>query len=179
MKENNCSKCGYKSEDNIKKFDFYLCRICSLFSPDDLNKLKEYIQEKIPFETLDSFRKNYKSPGEPQKKGMLEKATKGEVMSRAPFGYRIEDKKLIPAENYDEIREIFEEFLKEKISLRSLARKHKLSVNGLKKILRNFTYLGKVKFDQQIHQGAHQAIISPTLFNQTQNKLERLGIKKN
>ena len=110
---------------------------------------------------------------------MVEKASNGNVMSRAPFGYNIENKKLIPAINSNEVREIFEEFLKEKISLRKLSQKHNLSVNGLKKVLRNFTYIGKVRFNKQIHNGNHEPIISTTLFNHVQNKLERLGIKKN
>jgi DNA invertase Pin-like site-specific DNA recombinase len=112
-----------------------------------------------------------------QKQGMIKKAIQGNLMSRAPFGYKISDGKLIPAENYGEIEEIFEEFLSEKISLRQLSKKHNLSVNGLKKILKNFTYLGKIKFNNQIHEGTHQSIVSSTLFNHVQNKLERLGIK--
>ncbi len=117
------------------------------------------------------------SRGELQKKGMLNKASKGAIMSRPAFGYKIENNKLIPAQNSEEIREIFEEFLREKISLSQLSKKHNLSVNGLKKILTNFTYLGKVKFNNQIHEGTHEPIISSTLFNHVQNKLESLGIK--
>ena len=114
---------------------------------------------------------------EKQKQGMVKKAIKGNLMSRAAFGYKIQDKKLVPAENSDEIVEIFEEFLNEKISLRKLAEKHKLSVNGLKKILTNFTYIGKIKFNNQTYEGNHKPIVSSTLFNHVQNKLERLGIK--
>ena len=98
-------------------------------------------------------------------------------MSRAPFGYNILGGKLIPAENSKEVEEIFEEFINEKISLRQLSEKHKFSVNGLKKILTNFTYIGKIKFNNQIHEGTHQPIVSSTLFNHVQNKLENLGIK--
>ena len=112
-----------------------------------------------------------------QKNSMIKKATQGNLMSRVPFGYKISEGKLIPAQNYQEVEEIFEEFLNNKISLRQLAKKHNLSVNGLKKILKNFTYLGKIKFNNQIHEGTHQPIVSSTLFNHVQNKLERLGIK--
>jgi len=111
------------------------------------------------------------------KEGMIKKAAKGNLVSRAPFGYRVENKKLIPAENFREIEEIFEQFLTENISLTKLAQKHNFSVNGLKKILTNFTYIGKIKFNNQIHEGNHQSLISSTLFNHVQNKLERLGIK--
>jgi len=112
-----------------------------------------------------------------QKQGMVNKATKGSLMSRAPFGYSIQEGKLIPAENRDEIEEIFEEFLKENISLRQLSQKHGLSVNGLKKILKNFTYIGKIKFNNQVYEGSHEPIISTTLFNHVQNKIENLGIR--
>tara|TARA_B100000315_G_C14517251_1_gene559760 strand:+ start:794 stop:1219 length:426 start_codon:yes stop_codon:yes gene_type:complete len=112
--------------------------------------------------------------GELQKKGMIQKATQGNLMSRVAFGYKLEGKQLVPAQNADEVREIFEEFLDEKTSLTKIAKKHKFSVNGLKKILSNFTYIGKIKFNNQIHQGNHKPIISSTLFNHVQNKLEKI-----
>ncbi len=115
--------------------------------------------------------------GEKQKQGMIKKAIQGNLMSRAPFGYKIQDRKLIPAENFREIEEIFEEFLNKNLSLRKIAGKHKLSINGLKKVLKNFTYIGKIKFNNQIYEGGHKPIISTTLFNHVQNKLEEQGIK--
>lgn len=135
---------------------------------ENLKKENEELKKEI--EKLKSVKIN-------QKEGMIKKATEGNLMSRAPFGYKIENGKLIPAENYREIEEIFEEFLNNNISLRQLSEKHKLSVNGLKKILKNFTYIGKIKFNNQIHEGNHQSIVSSTLFNHVQDKLERMGIK--
>lgn len=138
---------------------------------DELEKLKKENEElKKEIEIL-------KSVGVNRKNSMSKKAAQGNLMSRAPFGYDILDGKLVPAQNFREIEEIFEEFLNNKISLRQLAEKHKLSVNGLKKILKNFTYIGKIKFNNQIHEGTHQPIVSSTLFNHVQNKLERLGVK--
>ncbi|HKZ33945.1 MAG TPA: recombinase family protein [Candidatus Nanoarchaeia archaeon] len=128
-------------------------------------------------ETMRSEIERLKTIKDNQKQGMMKKAIKGNLMSRAPFGYRIEDGKLLPSENFKEIGEIFGEFLAEKVSLRKISEKHKLSVNGLKKILKNFTYIGKIKFNNQIFEGKHQPIISSTLFNHVQNKLEKLGIK--
>ena len=137
----------------------------------ELEKLREENEQlRKKLEELESLRAN-------QKKGMVKKAVQGKVMSRAPFGYVIENKKLIPAQNYKEIEEIFEEFLSGNLSLRNLSEKHNLSVNGLKKILRNFTYIGKIKFDNEIYEAKHQQIISSSLFNHVQNKLEKLGIK--
>ncbi len=132
--------------------------------------IKENEELKKEIEKLKSLRIS-------QKQSMIKKASQGNLMSRAPFGYKISERKLTPAENYKEIEEIFEEFLNENISLRQLAQKHNLSVNGLKKILKNFTYIGKIKFNNQIHNGNHQPIVSSTLFNHVQNKMEKLGIK--
>jgi len=118
-------------------------------------------------EILDKLREN-------QKKGMIEKASKGNLMARPAFGYNLLNGNLVPAQNFREVEEIFEEFLNTNISLRKLSEKHHFSVNGLKKILSNFTYIGKIKFDNKIHEGNHQPIISSTLFNHVQNKLERI-----
>jgi len=140
---------------------------------------KEEIEHlKKENESLKQEVEKLRSLHQSQKQGMINKAQKGELMSRVPFGYKLENKKLIPAENFREVEEIFEEFLNTNISLRQLSSKHSFSVNGLKKILSNFTYLGKIKFNNQIHEGNHEQIISSTLFNHVQNKLERLGIKK-
>ncbi len=117
------------------------------------------------------------SRGDTQKKGMSRKASQGQLVSRAPFGYRIENKNLIPAQNSKEVEEIFEEFLQKEATLNKIANKHNLSVNGLKKILTNFTYIGKIKFNNQIYQGNHQSLISSTLFNHVQNKLEKIKRK--
>lgn len=125
---------------------------------------------KKEFET-----KNIENRGEKQKLGMIKKASQGKHMSRTPFGYKwdYENKKIIPAQNYLEVEEIFEEFLQEDMKLTALAKKRNFSVNGLKKILKNFAYVGKVKFDGQIHQGNHKPIISSILFNKVQDKLDK------
>jgi len=172
-----CEKCRYKSKNNKEKHKKFLCQICYSFSPDDESSFTAYVAEKIDGFVLETFRKYFVPAGEKQKQGMIKKAIQGNLMSRAPFGYKIQDGKLIPAENSREIEEIFEEFLNGNLSLRKIAEKHKLSVNGLKKILKNFTYIGKIKFNNQIYKGGHHPIISTTLFNHVQNKLEKLGIK--
>ena len=175
LEDQKCAKCS--SLASQKKFNSFLCNICHYFSPHKEEEFEDYINEKIDGRTLETFRKYSGGVGQRQKKGMVKKASQGEVMSRIPFGYKLENKKLVPAQNHQEIVEIFEEFLNETPSLTQLAKKHNLSVNGLKKILKNFTYIGKIKFNNQIFEGNHQAIISSTLFNHVQNKLESLGIK--
>jgi len=145
---------------------------------DEISNLKRENSElKKEIEELKLALKNSSNRGEIQKKGMAKKAATGKIVSRIPFGYKIENDSLIPAENFGEVEEIFEEFLNSNMSLRKISEKHQFSVNGLKKILRNFTYIGKIKFNNQIFEGKHKPIISSTLFNHVQNKMEKLGIK--
>ena len=75
----------------------------------DLEAVWATIKKDIPelkreVEKLKSIKVN-------QRNSMINKASQGNLMSRAAFGYKIENGKLIPAENYNEIEEIFEEFL--------------------------------------------------------------------
>jgi hypothetical protein len=101
-------------------------------------------------------------------------------MSRVPFGYKRDSLgKLVPSQNSIEVEEIFEEFTQSEMSLSKLSKKHNLSVNGLKKILRNFAYVGKVKFDGQIHSAEHKPLISSILFNKVQDKLDKRNKKEN
>lgn len=159
---------GECQQKNLKTFVYELCSELGL---EDKEKISNFFNELISKEEY-SFLQN---KGRLLKKGMIKKAEQGNAMSRAPFGYSWENKKLVPAENFREVEEIFEEFLTTNISLRQLSKKHNLSVNGLKKILSNYSYLGKVRFDKQIHDGNHEPIISSTLFNHVQNKLKRLS----
>jgi len=189
-----CQKCGFKGlSDDLEihhkkmKVDggkdehsnlITLCTICHYYSPDDEKEFIIYIEEKVDGNILNTFRISKKSIGKRSKKGMDKKARDGHPITRAPFGYKIEDKKLIPKEDSYTVQEIFQDFLNTKTSLTQLAKKYGLSVNGLKKVLTNQTYLGKIKFDGQTHQGSHKPLISSTLFNHVQNKLEKLGIGK-
>jgi len=188
-----CQKCGYLGnseelevhhinmrvnggEDPIDNL-ITLCSICHYFAPDNEEEFKIFLEEKIDGTILDTFRKSNKSISKRSKKGMDKKARDGNIVTRAPSGYKIENKKLIPKEDSYIIQEIFQDFLNQDISLTQLAKKYHFSINGLKKILKNQTYLGKTKFDGKIHQGSHQPLISSTLFNHVQDKLEKLGIK--
>ena len=170
-----CAKCGHDSDKNRIKKGKALCEVCRRLSPDEDKAFEDYVSEKVDKSSLEPFRKYLDS--DKKKKAMMKMATKGNLMSRAPFGYDIEAGRLVPAQNSMEVTEIFEEFLDKDASLRQIAEKHKLSVNGLKKVLRNFTYIGKIKFGNQVYEGSHNPILSNTLFNHVQNKMERMGIK--
>ncbi len=119
MEEKNCVKCN--SVATNKKFNLLLCDICHYFSPHKEEEFREYIGEKIDGRILETFRKYIGSSGQRQKKGMIKKASQGKLMSRIPFGYVLENKQLIPAQNHKEIEEIFEEFLnKNNLSLENI-----------------------------------------------------------
>ncbi|MDD5699592.1 MAG: recombinase family protein [Candidatus Nanoarchaeia archaeon] len=133
---------------------------------------------KLMFHIISAFAEFERNvTGDRTKFSMDKKARDGNPITRAPWGYNMEGKKLVPTQNSVQVAELFQDFLNQDISLTQLAKKYDFSVNGLKKVLKNQAYLGKVKFDGQIHQGTHQPLISSTLFNHVQNKLEKLGIK--
>ncbi len=133
---------------------------------------------KLMFHIISAFAEFERNvTGDRTKFSMDKKARDGSPITRAPWGYKMENKKLIPTQNSFQIAELFLDFLNQNISLTQLAKKYDFSVNGLKKILKNQAYLGKTKFDGQTHQGTHQPLISSTLFNHVQDKMERKGIK--
>jgi len=171
-----CIKCGYIGDKNVK-FGLIFCNICCKFCPSGPKEAEAYSKERIDAEMLNPLRKYSQTRGQEQKHGMISKASQGRVMSRAPFGYEIKNGGLVPAQNSKEVYEIFEEFLQKESSLHSVAEKHHLSVNGLKKILSNFTYIGKIKFNNQIYPANHPQILSPILFNKVQDKLEQIKKK--
>lgn len=177
---NRCEKCGYESDKNKTKFGLMLCSICHTFSPNTPEELDKYVEEKISGKEIEPFRKYAKFRGENQKIGMIKKSSKGLHMSRVPFGYErdLKSGELKPAQNFHEVEEIFEEFAKPEGNLNQVAKKHNFSVNGLKKILKNFAYVGKVKFDGQIHSANHKPLVSSTLFNKVQDKLDKIQRKK-
>jgi len=173
-----CEKCGYKSLKNKKRFGKNLCEFCFYFAPIEKEKFLVYINEIVNSSDIQTYRKQGILGGIRQYKGMEKKAREGFIMSRPPFGYEIKNKKLIPAKNSHLVLEIYETFLNNNISLNQLRKRYALSVNGLKKVLTNFTYIGKIKFDSDVHEGNHKALISSILFNHVQDKLDKLGIKR-
>lgn len=177
--KSECDKCGYKTSKLKSKLEKQLCDFCSHFAPESEDEYNSYINEKVNWREIQTYRKQGKIGGIKQKRGMKEKARKGHIVSRAPFGYKITNNHLVPNENSHVIEELYEEFLESNISLNRLSKKHGLSVNGLKKVLTNFTYIGKIKFDKEVHEGKHKPLISTTLFNHVQDKLASLKIKIN
>ena len=168
-----CIKCGYVSNKNKEKFGVYLCEFCMHFAPNNKEDFLIYINEKVLAKTIQTYRKQGKVWGIKQKKGMKTSASKGKSVSRPPFGYKFVSGNLIPSENSKLVEDIYEDFLTSNLSLNQFAKKYGFSFMGMKKILTNFTYLGKVKFEGELHNGNHKPLISNYLFNQVQDKLEK------
>ena len=156
----------------MKKIIIVIIIITSNINLFSQNNFKNQAFE-IGIESIDSFREHGEHRGTKQKKGMREKAKKGKIMTRAAMGYSIRDGRLVPNEGSAKIHALFKEFLGKDDTLGSVAKKYSLSINGLKKILKNRTYLGEIKFDRQFHKGNHTGIISGEIFYAVQRKLDK------
>lgn len=150
-----CKKCNYIEKNLSKIFGSPLCKICKTFAPSNPRDLQNYINEKVDWKVLDTFRIHGHTPGTKQKKGMQRMAKIGRLQGRPPLGYDAINKNLTPNEDAIKIHSLYKTFLARNYSLNSLSKNFSLSINGLKKILTNRTYLGEIKFDGKIYRGDH------------------------
>jgi len=170
-----CDKCGYHDKKEKQAGEFKFCSVCARFLPQEEKQLKQYAEEKVDWKLLETFRK-FSFPNENLKEGMTKKALKGKLMSRAPLGYDVVEGALKPNQDSSKVHSLFKTFLEKNYSLNSLSKHYGLSVNGLKKVLSNRTYLGEIKFAGSLSKGSHEPIVSPELFYAVQRKLK--GILK-
>jgi hypothetical protein len=178
--EFKCKKCGYYSPmgsglEINKQFNVVLCSVCNIFAPEEKSKFDKYVEEKLEWQNLETFRNSgmNRASHSPHKLGMMEKSKEGKLVARPPFGYTVKKGELIvDEETSEDVRMIFQEFA-DGNSLNQISKNYGLSVNGIKKVLKNFSYLGKVKFDNQISQGSHKPLVSAELFNRVQSKFEK------
>ena len=105
--------------------------------------------------------------------GMARKSKEGGAVSKPPFGYKMMDKRLeLDSEKAGQVQHLFERYL-EGVSLNKLARDYGLTVNGIKKVLKNRAYVGKVKFAGVENEGVHTHLVEDKTFNQVQEKLRK------
>ena len=116
-----CKKCGYKEKNQTKIFGSYLCKICKTFAPSNPKDFQNYINEKIDWKILDTFRVYGQTPGLKQKKGMEKMAIIGRLQSRPPLGYDVQNGNLVPNEDSIKISSLFKTFLTGEYSLNFLA----------------------------------------------------------
>ncbi len=187
----SCQKCNFKDKtseelelhcvkssglDQAENF-VTLCSICHNHAPDSEKDLVLYLNEKVDGVLLNTFRKSLRSVSKKTKQGMNKQFVRGKHLTKAPRGYKLVDKELVPDENSGTIHKIFQEFLDTGVSLTQLAKKNNMTTAGIKKLLQNTTYLGKVKFASKESDGKHKPLVSEVLFNRVQNKLNRNFVK--
>ena len=94
----------------------------------------------------------------------------GEALFRAPLGYVYQNKKLVPdPENSEKIKEIFEMWAQD-INHKTICEKFNLSPSSFYQIIKNPTYLGKIKYKGKLFPGKHKSLISEELFKRA-NKI--------
>ena len=59
-----CEKCNYQDSKESERFGKKLCKICIHFAPDDEKRFDQYVNEKIDWKILDTFRKYNQTAGE-------------------------------------------------------------------------------------------------------------------
>jgi DNA invertase Pin-like site-specific DNA recombinase len=130
------------------------------------------------------------------KKGMTEKARRGEPLTIAPFGYRMDDKKLLPhAEQAEIVKDIFAKYLSG-VSMFQIAkglnaygvrtnRGNRVDNRFIEYILQNPVYIGKIRWnptgktrrnyghpDLMIVDGGHEPLIPLETWAEAQRKLQ-------
>lgn len=94
----------------------------------------------------------------------------GEAVHRAPFGYKYQNKKLVPdTENAFKVKEIFEMW-SSGINYREISKKFNLPPSTLYQIIKNPLYIGKIKYKKKLYRGKHPALIDEELFHSINSK---------
>ncbi|MBR5534875.1 MAG: recombinase family protein [Ruminiclostridium sp.] len=131
--------------------------------------------------------------GEEVRKGMTEKARRGEFQTAPPFGYRVSDHRLVPVPQEGQaVREIFRRFLNGD-SMAKIARwtretgilTHRgnpLDARRVKYILENPVYVGELRWcpaqgEALIVPGGHPPIVEPETFETAQNLLRANAVR--
>ena len=106
-------------------------------------------------------------------RGMDKKAQDGYVQYKAPFGYEYNNRKLVVNEEEAAVvREVYKAYLKEKSTLK-VSRIFKVPRSLIYHILTSETYLGKVKWKDNVIDGAHEALVDAKTFDDVRRILEK------
>ncbi len=126
------------------------------------------------------------------KKGIRQKLRRGEWPGWAPLGYLNDYKNhtvILDPEKYRAIRKVFELYATGNYALSDLAdffnkkgitgrTGKKIYRAGIERILRNPFYCGMMKFNNELHEGKHPAIVSKETFDKVQKVLEEKSRRK-
>lgn len=131
------------------------------------------------------------------RRGMGEKASRGEATGRPPFGFDVKNKVLVPNDNADVVRYIFEMYaaghslrdVAASLNDKAIKTTHGKSWDtySVRYVLQNPAYIGKLRWTEEDHavyrsteympdkqelpNGQHEAIIGKELWGSVQNKL--------
>ena len=93
------------------------------------------------------------------------KIESGEYLNRAPFGYFYKNSRLtVNEEEAVKVKEIFQMWALG-ISYMEISTKFNLPKSTLYEIIKNPTYIGKIRYKGKLHKGAHKPIIDEELFD--------------
>lgn len=99
------------------------------------------------------------------------KINSGEILNRAPIGYVYRNGKLVVnEEEAEKVREIFNMWAAG-IHYKEISEKFNIPVSTLYEIIKNPTYIGKVKYRDKLHNGVHKGIINEELFRKVNSQL--------
>ncbi|MBN1469399.1 MAG: recombinase family protein [Fusobacteriaceae bacterium] len=114
-------------------------------------------------------------------------ATQGYHLFPAPLGYDVKEKILYPNNEAEKVKNIYKDFI-EGFSINKLSIKYGISTTGIKNVLTNVTYIGKIKFGfegknantgkrvknlpGEIFEGKHEAILDLEMFHSAQTIME-------
>lgn len=131
---------GFKDREYTEELLIVLCKICDKFAPVEEKYFNTYINEKIDWKILGTYRKALKTTSKRTKKGMQQAKLEGKTLGRAPKGYDVIDGKLVVNESEMIIvKKIFEDYTNG-TGLREIARRYNMSAPGVKKVLENKIY---------------------------------------
>jgi len=95
----------------------------------------------------------------------------GEYLNRAPMGYIYRNGKLaVNPEEAEKVREIFAMWAAG-VHYREIAEKFSIPFSTLYVIVKNPTYIGKIKYRDELFDGIHPAIVDEQLFEQVNSMI--------
>ena len=133
--------------------------------------------------------------GENVRRGMVEKVERGEPVSVAPFGYRIENRRYVPSDQAPFVQEIFQLFVNgagyreialylNKIGIRT-GKGNTWQARGISYLLQNPVYIGKIRWSTEgragrseiprmVTQGNHIPLVDEGTWQLAQERLNLL-----
>jgi len=98
------------------------------------------------------------------------KVSSGESLSRAPMGYSYRNRKLVVnEEEAEKVREIFNMWATG-VHYKDIVKKFNIPVSTLYEVIKNPTYIGKVRYRDKLYNGNHKGIINEDLFQKVNDK---------